>query len=124
MGWTIRMLGSMLPGVRAVLRQIDPYTAWWNKQNQIAVAMSGIPGIHLIVEGHTDSDGSATYNLELSNQRAQTVIDYLVTTHGIDPARLSAVGYGEERPIADNSDADGRTANRRVDVIISTPENL
>ena len=92
--------------------------------DSIAVAMSGIPGIHLVVEGHPDSDGSATYNLELSNQRAQTVIDYLVTTHGIDPARLSAVGYGEERPIADNSDADGRTANRRVDVIISTPENL
>ena len=40
-GWTIRMLGSMLPGVRAALRQIDPYTAWWNKQNQNAVAMTG-----------------------------------------------------------------------------------
>ncbi|GMG86189.1 OmpA family protein [Biformimicrobium ophioploci] len=68
----------------------------------------------IVVEGHTDSSGSAAYNKRLSERRAAAMVRLLTGQYGIDPARLSSVGYGEERPIADNSTEQGRAANRRV----------
>ena len=65
------------------------------------------------VEGHTDSQGDDAYNLELSQRRAQAVVDYLVGK-GVDRARLQAKGFGEARPLADNRTRDGRAENRRV----------
>lgn len=75
------------------------------------------PGARIEIAGHTDSSGRAVYNLSLSQQRAAAVRDYLVTA-GVDPARLTAKGYGETRPIADNASAAGRAANRRIEFII------
>ncbi len=74
---------------------------------------------HLVVEvaGHTDSDGAATSNLGLSDRRAYTVRDYLING-GIDPARLTARGYGESEPIADNETPEGKAENRRVELRI------
>lgn len=73
----------------------------------------------LVVEvaGHTDSAGAAEYNASLSERRATTVRDYLVAG-GVNAANLTVRGYGEERPIADNSTADGRADNRRVELRI------
>ncbi len=65
------------------------------------------------VEGHTDSVGSTQANLDISQQRAEAVVAWLVDW-GIDAERLEAVGYGEGQPIADNDTSDGRAANRRV----------
>lgn len=75
------------------------------------------PTTVLRVEGHTDDVGSEEANLALSQARAEAVVDYLVTG-GIDPARLSAVGLGESQPIADNSTADGRSQNRRIEFVV------
>lgn len=69
------------------------------------------------VAGHTDSSGSAEYNLMLSKNRANTVLNYLIT-YGANPANLTARGYGEAEPIADNTTAEGRVANRRVELRI------
>lgn len=66
------------------------------------------------VEGHTDSHGTDVYNQKLSERRAQTVAQYL-TSHGIPADRVSAVGMGEVKPIADNATAAGRAQNRRVE---------
>jgi len=71
---------------------------------------------HLTVEGNTDSRGSEAYNQDLSQRRAQAVVDYL-TSSGISSSRLSPVGKGENYPIASNDTRDGRYRNRRVDVI-------
>ena len=79
------------------------------------VAMLGrCPGIAFEIGGHTDSQGAAEMNLRLSKARAEAVMDRLVAA-GIPPARLSARGYGEAAPIADNATADGRALNRRIE---------
>src|SRR5690606_4807138 len=73
------------------------------------------PNAKFTVEGHTDSTGSDKLNKSLSEARALAVKQYLVD-HGIDEFRLSAIGYGEERPIASNNTAAGRKENRRVEI--------
>ena len=71
----------------------------------------------LQVAGHTDSSGAANYNQQLSERRAQSVADYLLSKN-IPADRLAIVGYGESRPIADNATAAGRAENRRVELLI------
>lgn len=84
-----------------------------------AQALISTPTATAVIEGHTDSDGSDSYNLKLSQSRADAVMNYMIEKFGIDASRLRAVGYGESRPIADNSTAEGKARNRRVDVVIS-----
>ncbi|TNE92236.1 MAG: hypothetical protein EP330_02590 [Deltaproteobacteria bacterium] len=69
------------------------------------------------VEGHTDSDGSDAYNLDLSNRRAAAIVTYLVE-HGVEPERLTSQGFGEMYPIAENDTKEGKQQNRRVEFII------
>lgn len=71
----------------------------------------------VVVEGHASSEGDAAYNLKLSDERAKSVMKYLVD-HGIDKARLSAKGFGANQPIADNATVQGREKNRRVEFTI------
>lgn len=75
-------------------------------------------GLKVLVEGHTDSTNSAAYNLDLSNRRAQAVVAWL-TEHGVKAELLSAEGFGLTRPAADNSTAQGRALNRRVEVSLA-----
>jgi OmpA-OmpF porin, OOP family len=70
------------------------------------------------IEGHTDNVGTDAMNQALSQRRADAVVDYLVTTFAISPARISGVGYGESRPIADNATEAGKRANRRIGAIV------
>lgn len=76
------------------------------------------PKITVEIQGHTDSEGSDSYNQKLSEQRAYAVVDYLVKVKGIDINRLKAVGYGESKPIASNDTKEGRALNRRVEFVI------
>lgn len=71
----------------------------------------------IMVSGHTDSTGSDSYNLQLSQKRAQSVTGYFVA-QGVDAGRFQTVGYGESRPVADNGTKEGRAANRRVEIQI------
>ncbi len=71
----------------------------------------------VIIEGHTDNVGSEEYNQRLSERRAENVMNFLID-QGVSPARLSAIGYGFSRPIADNETPEGRARNRRVDLIV------
>ncbi|HUT56055.1 MAG TPA: OmpA family protein [bacterium] len=73
------------------------------------------PDLKITIEGHTDSAGSDESNLELSNRRAQAVMDYMVGK-GIDAGRLTAKGYGESKPIADNNTPQGMAQNRRIEL--------
>jgi outer membrane protein OmpA-like peptidoglycan-associated protein len=76
------------------------------------------PGLHLAIEGHTDNIGSDEANMKLSQQRADTVRDFLVE-QGLTADTVTAVGLGKAEPVADNSTNDGRQKNRRVEIIVS-----
>ena len=77
------------------------------------------PTIMVGIQCHTDSIGSDKYNQELSERRAQAVVNYLVQDLGIEAGRLTAKGCGEFRPVADNSTEAGRSLNRRVEFVIT-----
>ncbi len=74
--------------------------------------------LNLRIEGHTDSTGSYDYNLKLSEARARSVFDFLAA-QGIEPERMIVKGYGPDRPIADNGTNEGRSRNRRVEIVIA-----
>lgn len=73
--------------------------------------------IHAVIKGHTDNVGTSKYNAELSQKRAQSVVDYLVK-NGIATSRLTAKGLGDTAPIASNDTEEGRQANRRTEFVI------
>ena len=75
------------------------------------------PDWRLGVEGHNDNIGGDTYNLDLSNRRAATVKQALVTRYHIDPDRLSPAGFGATRPVDSNDTLEGRARNRRVELV-------
>jgi len=84
---------------------------------QAAATLRKHPDLKVEVAGHTDSNGSAEANVNLSVRRAITVRDYLIRA-GANAANLTSRGYGETRPVSDNTTAQGRTENRRVELII------
>ena len=89
----------------------------------VAVVIAAHPEIKQVtVEGHTDDQGDDAYNKDLSQRRAQAVVDMLIA-NGVDAATLTAIGYGEERPIADNTSKKGRAKNRRVEFKLDNDAN-
>ena len=92
--------------------------ASFSLMNEIADVIKKNPQIKRIrIEGNASSEGNAAHNKTLSDDRAKSVMKYL-TDHGIANAELTAIGYGSDRPIADNSTEDGREQNRRVEFVI------
>lgn len=85
---------------------------------KVASFMKEYPLSKVVIEGHTDSLGAAAYNQDLSQRRAQAVVDELTATYGIASERVSAIGYGETKPIASNETNEGRAANRRVSAVV------
>ncbi|MBR6626216.1 MAG: OmpA family protein [Mailhella sp.] len=86
--------------------------------DRVAQVLAAYPQTTILVAGHTDSTGSDEYNMKLSQQRADSVKNALVQ-RGVDPQRISAVGYGEGQPVGDNNTEFGRQQNRRVEVRIN-----
>ncbi len=86
------------------------------------VLKENVPNLNVGIEGHTDNQpikfSGWKSNWELSSSRALSVLHYLVDVKGIDPERISAIGYGEYRPVASNTTREGRRLNRRVEIVI------
>ena len=85
--------------------------------DQVTDALLAVKARNLIVEGHTDSQGSTSYNQDLSQRRADAVRDYLIQK-GYPADRIQARGKGKGSPIADNVSPEGRANNRRVEIVI------
>lgn len=95
--------------------QIKP--AYFDTYSRIAQVLRDYGSTVVHVVGHTDNTGSAQYNQQLSERRAEAVADQLIRS-GVDPARLRSEGRGLREPVADNATAAGRERNRRVDIVI------
>jgi outer membrane protein OmpA-like peptidoglycan-associated protein len=97
---------------RADLRQES-----YDTLDKLAAAANKCPKLRIEIGGHTDGNGSASFNQRLSEQRATAVTSYLAR-RGVDEARLIAIGYGPSRPIADNATDEGRARNRRIEFVV------
>jgi len=89
----------------------------YDEISRVARVLNQYPQTNITIGGYTDSMGSETHNKQLSERRAANVRNALVG-EGVNPARMTAVGYGETRPVADNATAEGRQMNRRVTILI------
>jgi outer membrane protein OmpA-like peptidoglycan-associated protein len=89
----------------------------------LATILNKYDDTDILLEGHTDSDGAADYNLGLSRQRAQSVNDFLAGLEVLG-SRFTVNGYGEEQPITTNDTVDGKAQNRRVEVAIMANDDL
>ena len=113
------MIITLSGGVLFVTNKADLLPAAQAKLGQVAEALATQDTeSKMVVNGYTDSQGTAAYNQDLSLRRAQAVRDYLVT-RGIAADRITAVGFGANSPVADNATADGRADNRRVEIVVS-----
>ena len=112
---------GLIVNISDVLFDFGKYTLKPGAREKMA-KVSGIllayPGLKIQVEGHTDSIGSDEYNQQLSEQRANSVRDYLVA-QGVPSQTISAVGFGKSRPVASNDTDAGRQQNRRVELVVS-----
>jgi len=86
---------------------------------ELAASLKKYPTTRLLIVGHTDADGSARYNRDLSNRRALSAADFIIG-EGVDRGRISRAGRGATEPIATNDSDDGRRQNRRVEIAIYT----
>ena len=82
--------------------------------DRLVQLMKDVPNLKIEISGHTDNTGSASLNASLSQDRAQAVVDYL-KAKGVSAARMTAMGYGSNRPVASNDTSDGRQQNRRTE---------
>ncbi len=117
-------LNPIKAGEIIVLKNVFYQTAQYHLQpeshaelNKVAAFLKNNRQVKIEISGHTDSEGDARSNQLLSEKRARSVYDYLVSC-GIEPHRMTAKGYGEERPVADNRTAEGRALNRRTEMMI------
>ena len=109
----LRMVGLTFASGQADIAEM--HRALLEKVRQ---AIDVFPNSQAVIEGHTDSYGGDESNMALSRRRAESVSNYLANELGVQGFRLSAVGYGETRPIANNETPQGRERNRRIDIRI------
>lgn len=118
--------GILITFDSGLLFDVDSYQlrpATKDDLREMAQTLKKYEDTNIIVEGHTDATGSEEYNMTLSRNRAGTVQKYLID-QGVRPGRLSAIGYGETKPVATNETSAGRQENRRVEVAIYANEEM
>ncbi|MEZ5560060.1 MAG: OmpA family protein [Pseudomonadales bacterium] len=112
-GIILRLIGLNFASGSASL---DPRQIELLDRVQRAIAL--FPEANMVVEGHTDSFGSELANQSLSQARADSVVQYLLANSPVSPTSVTALGYGESRPVANNETPEGRARNRRIDIVI------
>lgn len=108
---------NMPSDITFAVNSSDIKPGFYNVLNSVALVVKKYNKTAVQVAGFTDTSGNATYNQKLSEQRAQSVATYL-TSQGVAGSRFVVVGYGQTKPIASNSTAEGRAKNRRVEITL------
>ncbi|MFH1861392.1 MAG: OmpA family protein, partial [bacterium] len=110
----LRLIGLKFASGSSEIRPED-----FSLLSRVQQAIQEFPNCRIELQGHTDSQGGEAANLELSKKRADSVRKYLIKNLQLEEDRITAVGYGEDKPVASNDTATGRAQNRRIDVIIT-----
>jgi len=110
---TIRLIGLNFQSGRAIIQP-----EYFNLLSKVQRAIRIFPEFQVVVEGHTDNVGDGRYNKRLSIKRANAVRAYIMASMGLPDSKVSAVGYGETKPIGSNDNSIGRKQNRRIDIIL------
>ncbi|NOZ62512.1 MAG: OmpA family protein [Calditrichaeota bacterium] len=114
----LRLTGLKFASGKSV---IDP--EYFGLLTKVQRAIRIFPDYHITIEGHTDNKGDARKNQSLSLNRARSVMSYLMANMGLTEQQISSVGFGESRPVATNETREGRARNRRIDIVLSPPNN-
>jgi outer membrane protein OmpA-like peptidoglycan-associated protein len=109
----IRLHGLTFPSGKSIIQP-----EYFSLLSKVQEAIKTFPEKHILLEGHTDSQGNAATNKRLSEERASAVREYIIANMGISREQITSVGYGSEKPVASNKTSEGRSLNRRIDVII------
>jgi outer membrane protein OmpA-like peptidoglycan-associated protein len=112
--------GGVMITIREVFAsaKVEVAPARYDTFNKIAKLAQEYDDFSIVVEGHTDTKGGASKNLQLSESRARSVMSYL-TNQGVPPNRITALGKGQEQPVADNRTHAGRAQNRRIEILFA-----
>lgn len=110
-------------GILFDVNKADLQSAAQENLTQLSAILKKYEDTNILIEGHTDSDGSDEHNMQLSERRASSVSSYL-GGHEVSTARMSIVGYGEAQPLAENTTMEGKQANRRVEIAIMANDKL
>jgi len=123
----VKVKNSQYCSVLDIEYEINKDTIQDEEKEKLAVLgrfMTKYPDTTAIIEGHTDDVGTAKYNMQLSLQRADSVVRYLVDKLHIDASRLSAQGFGEELPLESNDSRQGKRSNRRINAVIACATDI
>lgn len=111
---TLRLVGLNFRSGKAI---IEP--EYFSLLSKVQRAIQIFPDYTISVEGHTDAVGNDSYNQKLSTNRANAVREYLIASMGLNAAQITAMGFGENKPIASNDSEEGRAKNRRIDIVLA-----
>ncbi len=95
----------------------------YDRLRSLATTLNNYPKSQVIIKGHTDSEGSESFNQQLSEQRADRVRNFIIS-EGVAPSRITSLGFGESLPVATNATRDGRSQNRRVEIEIRPDDEV
>ena len=110
-------------GILFAYNRADLQAAAQENLTKLATILNKYDDTNVLLEGHTDADGAADYNLDLSRRRAQSVANYLSGLE-VNATRFTIMGYGEDQPVASNETVEGKAQNRRVEVAIMANDDL
>jgi outer membrane protein OmpA-like peptidoglycan-associated protein len=109
----ISLHGLTFPSGKSIIQP-----EYFSLLSKVQEAIKTFPDKHILLEGHTDSQGNAATNKRLSEERASAVREYIIANMGISREQVTSVGYGSEKPVASNKTSEGRALNRRIDIVI------
>lgn len=109
----VRLHGLNFPSGKSIIQP-----EYFSLLSRVQEAIKIFSDRHILLEGHTDSQGNSATNKRLSEERASAVREYIIANMGISREQITSIGYGSEKPVASNKTSEGRAQNRRIDVVI------